>query len=87
MDISKALEASNYVEEIKKLDKKIHWVEEFISKTVNFSSKGELRFMTFDNGLYNILLEEQNEVDEIAILILDYYNKRRDSIEKIIEEL
>lgn len=87
MDISKAFEANNYVEEIKKLDKKIYWVEKFISETVNFSGKGELRFVTFDNKIYNILLEEQSEVDEISAIILDYYHKKRKLIMETIEEL
>lgn len=86
MDIDKAHKISNIVQEIAKLEKKIKWVNEFSKKSSCFD-RGELSFRTIDGKLYNILLEERYESEEISDLILGYYNNKKELLLKKIEEL
>lgn len=86
MNVDKAYKVSGIVQEISKLENKIKWVNEF-SKKSNLYDRGELTFRVIDGSVYNILLDEKYELDEIVNLILDYYNNKKESLLNKIEEL
>lgn len=87
MNVYRAYKVYTTVQEIEKLAKKIKWVDEFSKQSTNCYDRGELSFRTTDNRYYNILLDEKYELDEIVKLILDYYNDKKESLLKTIEEL
>lgn len=87
MNINKAYKVSNIMQEIARLEKKIKWVNEFSKQSTNCYDRGELSFRTIDGRFYNILLDEKYELDEVVSLILDYYNNKKESLLKTIEEL
>lgn len=85
MNIETAYAINHYIKEIKSLDKKIKWINDFIEECDNFD-KGELSIRTLHGKFYCTLLDE-GETKEIANTLFEYYNNKKVEIIKNIEEL